>query len=164
MSTDIRKDVRKKGYTFRKHLSEYFKPLFKNVKEVLENDKKKTPTEVYLISPPYTSIHAIFELEDFEWINFIKLKAQSNHKILKKAPRFGFDTKKTPKIIFDGFIEIREKEFNEFLEKFNLKTLAYSLNNTIPSAEDEYLEFCAYLKKRIYLNDGNFPGIPGVNE
>ena len=160
MSTDIRKDVRKKGYTFRKHLSEYFKPLFINVKEVLENDKKKTLTEVYLISPPYTSIHAIFELEDFEWINFIKLKNESNHKINKTAPRFGFDEEKTPEKIFDGFIEIRKNEFDEFLNKFSLTTtLSLKINPEIPLPKSNYLNFCSYLKKRIYLNDGNVPGI-----
>ncbi len=160
MSTDIRKDVVKEGYTFRLHLSEYFKPLFQNVKEVLENDKKKTPTEVYLISPPYTSIHAIFELTDFEWAELVTLKAGSTYKQSITVKPFGFDEEKTPEKIFDGFIKIRKNEFIEFSNKFNLTTPSSPEINTVISLPHiKYRAFCVYLKKRIYLNDGNVPGI-----
>lgn len=160
MSTDIRKDVVEEGYTFRVHLSEYFKPLVKNVKKIFDAPALvAAPANVYLIAPPYTSVHAILELTDFEWAELVKLNASGTYKQSSEKPSFGFDTKKTPKKIYDGHLNIRENEFNEFKKNFNLKTSAYSLNNNIPSAKDKYPEFCAYLKNRIYLNDSRNPGI-----
>ena len=165
MSTDIRKDVAMEGYTFRMHLSEYFKPLVENVKKIFDAPAPvAAPANVYLISPPYTSVHAIFELTDFEWAELVTLNASSTYKQSIEQPSFGFDTKKTPEKIYDSHLEIREKEFDKFKKKFKLETSSSFLNNNIPSAKDKYPEFCAYLKKRIYLNDGNRPGIPGVNE
>jgi hypothetical protein len=159
MSTDIRKEVVDKGYTFRKHLSEYFKPLFLNVKKFLQPENESV--EVYLISPPYTSIHAIFELEDFEWKRLIKLKAESKYKKNKKDAPFGFDNNNTPKKIYDGYLKIKNNEYNEFLEKFDIDiSLNYKINVDIPPSDLRYSEFCAYLKQRIYLNDSNVPGIP----
>jgi len=164
MSTDIRKDVAKEGYTFRMHLSEYFKPLVENVKKLFDSPTAPASLNVYLIAPTYTSVHAILELTDFEWAELVTLKASSTYKQFIEELPFGFDTKKTPEKIYDGHLKIRENEFGEFKKKFKLETSSYFLNNNIPSAKDNYPEFCAYLKKRIYLNDGNFPGIPGVNE
>jgi hypothetical protein len=161
MSTDVRKDVFKEGYTFRAHLSEYFKPLVENVKKLFA---EPASVNVYLIAPTYTSVHAILELTDFDWAELVTLKASSTYKqSIEKRP-FGFDTKKTPKKIYDGHLEIRGNEFDEFKKKFKLETSVYYLNDEIPSVNTDYPDFCAYLKKRIYLNDGNFPGIPGEDE
>lgn len=161
MSTDIRKDVVEEGYTFRKHLSEYFKPLFENVKKILEPDTEKTQTKVYLISPPYTSIHAIFELTDFEWAELVTLNDGSNYKGQSVTESCGFDEEKTPKKILNGFIEIRKKEYGEFFKKFSIAPPGCpEIAINIPSPEDDYTAFCAYLKKRIYLNNSNNPGNP----
>ena len=113
-----------------------------------------------MISPPYTSIHAIFELTDFEWAELVTLNDSSTYKQSIKVKPFGFDEEKTPKKIFDGFNEIRTNEFIEFSNKFSLTTTTSPIINTdIPLPHIEYAAFCSYLKKRIYLNDGNVPGI-----
>lgn len=162
MSTDIRKDVVKEGYTFRVHLSEYFKPLFKNVKKILEPDKEKTKTKVHLISPPYTSIHAIFELTDFEWAELVKLNDTSTYKQSSVKGSCGFDAEKTPEKIFDGFIKIRKNEFEEFSQKFYTETQnCPDIYIEISLPATNYIDFCAYLKKRIYLNNSNNPGTQG---
>jgi hypothetical protein len=168
MSTDIRKDVVENGYTFRKHLSEYFKPLFNKVKQLLIK-QKNTSQEVYLIAPPYTSVHAIFELEDHEWKKLITLKNGSNYKSDKNIMPFGFDKEITPIQILKSFQEIRKNEFNNYLENFgqeNIKLIQPwpNLNDKIITEikendnHKEYMELCNLLKSKIYLNGSNVPG------
>ena len=165
MSTDIRKDVMKEGYTFRKHLSEYFKPLVENVKKLFDSPTAPASVNVYLIAPTYTSVHAILELTDFEWAELVTLNASSTYKKSNLEYPFGFDKKNTPLKIYDGHIEIRNNEFNEFSNKFSLTTpTSPEINPHIPSPESNYDKFCSYLKNKIYLNDGNVPGITGVDE
>ena len=177
-STDIRKDVVEKGYTFRMHLSEYFKPLFEHVKNLFDAVAPVAPVGVYLIAPPYASVHAIFELTDFEWAELVTLNASSNYTKV-------FDQEFTPASMYKSFLTIRDKEYKMYNKKFlaevpntpmppepqfnltkeNIKALKEK-QETQETQETlkEYKIMCAYLKERIYLNGGNVPGIPGVVE
>ena len=186
-STDIRKDVVEKGYTFRMHLSEYFKPLVKNVKKIFDAPALvAAPANVYLISPPYTSVHAIFELTDFEWAKLVTLNASSAYKQSTNKASCGFDQELTPASMYMSFLTIRDKEYIMYNEKFlaevpktpnppesqfdltkeNIKALkekqkTQETQETLETneAQENYKKMCAYLKKRIYLNNGNVPGI-----
>ena len=154
MSTDIRKDVVEEGYTFRMHLSEYFKPLFENVKKLFD---ATTPAIVHLIAPPYTSVHAIYELEDYEWMALVRLNDESHFKIDYIDEPYGFDKDKTPEKILTSFSKIRKKEFDDFKEKFNMSEdyKKGKWENIIVN----YKDMCQEVKKRIYSNDSSNPGI-----
>ena len=189
MSTDIRKDVVEEGYTFRMHLSEYFKPLVENVKKIFdEHSLVAAPANVYLIAPPYTSVHAILELTDFEWAKLVTLNASSAYKQSKNKASCGFDQELTPASMYMSFLTIRDKEYIMYNEKFlaevpktpnppepqfdltkeNIKALKEKQKTQktpeTQETQEKYKKMCAYLKNRIYLNNGNVPGIPGVEE
>jgi len=137
-TTTVRKRIVQNGYTFRMHLSQYFKPYLEAVLNFLEIDR---PQPVYLIAPPYTSIHAILELEDDGWNNLIILNHDSNYKNNNEVNPFGFDKGQTPILMYNAFINVREQQ---------APYLGININD-IPA-------YYKYIKCRIYSNGSGNPG------
>jgi hypothetical protein len=137
-TTTIRKRIVQKGYTFRMHLSQYFKPYLEAVLNFLEIDR---PQPACLIAPPYTSIHAILELEDDGWNNLIILNHESNFKDNIDVTPFGFDAWQTPILMYNAFINLREQQ-SPYLGTYI---------NDIPA-------YYQYIKSRIYCDGTNYPG------
>jgi hypothetical protein len=137
-TTTIRKRIVQAGYTFRSHLSQYFRPYLEAVLNFLEIDR---PQPAYLIAPPYTSIHAILELEDDGWNNLIILNHDSNYKNNNEVNPFGFDLRQTPVLMYRSFINVRGQ-----LQPY----IGININD-IPA-------YYQYFKSRIYSNGSGNPG------
>ena len=137
-TTTVRKRIVQKGYTFRMHLSQYFKPYLEAVLNFLEIDR---PQLAHLIAPPYISLHAILELEDDGWNNLITLKHESNFKDNIGVTPFGFDIRQTPILMFNAFINVRGQQ---------PPYLGININH-IPT-------YYQYIKSRIYCDGTNYPG------
>lgn len=137
-TTTIRKRIVQEGYTFRRHLYQYFKPYLEAVLIFLEIDK---PQPSCLIAPPYASIHAILELEDDGWNNLIILNHDSNFKDNIDVTPFGFDAKQTPILMYNTFISVRGQQ---------MPYLGANIND-IPA-------YYKYIKSRIYCDGTNYPG------
>ena len=137
-TTIVRQNIVQEGYTFRIHLSQYFRPYLEAVLNFLEIDR---PQPAYLIAPPYTSLHAILELEDDGWNNLITLNHDSNYKNNNEANPFGFDIRQTPVLMYRSFINVRGQ-----LQPY----LGININD-IPA-------YYQYIKSRIYSNGSGNPG------
>jgi hypothetical protein len=137
-TTTIRKRIVQARYTFRSHLSQYFRPYLEAVLNFLEIDR---PQLAHLIAPPYTSLHAILELEDDGWNNLIILNHESNFKDNIGVTPFGFDKGQTPILMYNDFIKVREQQ---------APYLGININD-IPA-------YYKYIKCRIYSNGSGNPG------
>lgn len=114
MDTEVRGKVQEDGYTFRKHLDEYFFDFFHSVKSYLSINVKQC---VYLITPAITGIHAFLELSENRWQNHIKIMDQSDFDgtITKKEEGKKFNEDSFNNIL-DGFINVRNKQI-DYLEE-----------------------------------------------